>query len=89
MKAKEKADELVKKMYNTEHCGIEHFPNKRYCDCTEMNLYQAKQCALIAVDEILENFGTLTEGKNHYAAYCTIEFYQEVKQEIEKIGGDK
>jgi hypothetical protein len=86
---KEKADELVKKMYNTEHCGIEHFPNKRYCDCTEMNLYQAKQCALIAVDEILENFGTLTEGKKHYVAYCTIEFYQEVKQEIELIRGDK
>jgi hypothetical protein len=46
---------------------------------------EAKQCALILVDEILKNFGTLTEGKQHYAAYCTIKFYQEVKQEIEKI----
>jgi hypothetical protein len=87
MTPKEKADELVKKMYNTEHCGIEHFPNKRYCDCTEMNLYQAKQCALMTVDEILENFGTLTEGKKHYAAYCTIKFYQEVKKEILNVAG--
>ena len=37
------------------------------------------------IEEILNNFGTLTEGKQHYAAYCTIKFYQEVKQEIEKI----
>ena len=42
----------------------------------------AKKCALIAVDEILENFGTLTEGKDHYCAYLTTEYYQEVKQEI-------
>jgi hypothetical protein len=45
----------------------------------------AKQCALITVDEILENFGTLTEGKQHYAAYCTVEFYQKVKEELEKL----
>jgi hypothetical protein len=46
---------------------------------------RAKQCALIHVDEILENFGTLTEGKQHYAAHCTIQFYEQVKQEIEKL----
>jgi len=48
------------------------------------NIY-AKQCALIHVDEILQNFGTLTEGKQHYAAHCTIQFYKQVKQEIEKL----
>jgi hypothetical protein len=44
------ADCLVDKMYNTEHCGIKHFPNKHYCDCSEINYYQAKQCALVAED---------------------------------------
>ncbi|MFM2203248.1 MAG: hypothetical protein RLZZ605_212 [Bacteroidota bacterium] len=51
----------------------------------KMTKVQSKQCALIAVDEILNNFGTLTEGKQHYAAHCTIEFYQEVKQEINNL----
>ena len=55
MNQKEKAIELVDKMYNSEHCGIEHFPNKRYCDCIEMNFFQAKQCALIALDEIINS----------------------------------
>jgi hypothetical protein len=42
-------------------------------------------CALIAVDEILENFGTLTEGKDHYCAYLTTEYYEQVKEEIETL----
>jgi hypothetical protein len=46
-------------------------------------------CALIAVDEILENFGRLTEGKDHYCACLTTEYYEEVKQEILTYGGNK
>jgi hypothetical protein len=42
-------------------------------------------CAIIAVDEILENFGTLTEGKGHYCAYLTTEYYEQVKEEIQKL----
>ena len=42
-------------------------------------------CAIIAVDEILENFGTLTEGKDHYCAYLTTEYYEQVKEEIQKL----
>jgi hypothetical protein len=42
-------------------------------------------CAIIAVDEILENFGTLTEGKDHYCAYLTTEYYEQVKEEIENL----
>ena len=49
------------------------------------NDYQAKQSALIAVNEILDNFGSMTDDKQHYCAYSTIKFYQEVKQEIEKL----
>ena len=48
------------------------------------NLY-AKQCALIAVDEILNNFSSTVGDKTHYCNYLTIQYYQEVKQEIEKL----
>ena len=43
----------------------------------------AKQCALITVDEILNNFGLRVDGKPNYTDSATIQFYQEVKQEIE------
>jgi hypothetical protein len=75
MTPKEKAEELVDKMYNTEHCGIKHQPNQRYCDCEMMNIYQAKQCALVAVDEIIKSNAMLPPNLN----------WMEVKQEIEKL----
>lgn len=81
MTPKEKALELVDNMFNTENCGIEHFPSKRYCDCSEINMYQAQQCALIAVDEML-NFQDglfITEGSLAYS------YWQDVKKEIEKL----
>ena len=53
MTPKEKAKELVDSFYNTENCHKKHTPNNRYCDCSEMNMFQAKQCALMCVDEII------------------------------------
>ena len=49
------------------------------------NQEKAKQCALIAVDEILNNFGSRVGDKIHYCNYLTIEYYEEVKTEIEKL----
>ena len=46
---------------------------------------KAKECALVAVDEIINNFGLLTEGKTHYSSSSTVKYYEQVKQEIEKI----
>ena len=46
---------------------------------TTLALENAKQCALIAVDEIL-NLVCAMDGKYHWQ-----EFYEEVKQEIEKL----
>ena len=43
------------------------------------------QYALILTNEILNDFGTLTEGKQHYAADCTIKYYEKVKEEIINI----
>jgi len=68
---KEKAIELFEQMYT--------------CYQGHIDAYTAKQCALITVDEILQNFGQLTEGANFYTSYNTIKFYQEVKQELEKL----
>jgi hypothetical protein len=86
MTPKEKAKELLEKMYNTDYCGIKHFPNKRYCDCTEINYYQAKQCALIAVDEVikaLDNEDIYIQGETDLDYH--IIHWKEVKQEIEKL----
>ena len=70
MNPKEKANELVSKLKEV---------NEDYIDS-----YQSIPCALILVDEILDcvlpscEFGG--EINNH-----TIEYWQEVKQEIEKL----
>ena len=72
MTPKEKAKDLVEKMRDEIPC---------HCDDWE----QAKQCALIAVDEILNNFGSTAEGKHFYTAYSTLEYWTAVKQEIENL----
>ena len=64
MTPKEKALDLVCDFYAISSCDINY----------GMDWQMAKQCALIAVDEILEE--------------CRLErdyFWQEVKQEIEKL----
>jgi hypothetical protein len=63
---KEKAKELVDKMYKV-HSG----------SASEITLHFAIQCALIAVDEIL-NILKAELGD-------PIEYWQEVKQEINKL----
>jgi hypothetical protein len=84
MTPKEKAKELVDKMYNTPHCGIEHFPSKHYCDCSEIGFFQAKQCALIAVDEIIASMPK-EPMISTLARVHVIMFWVEIKQEIEKL----
>ena len=61
---KEKAKELVKRMY------VVHSNS-----ASDITLYFAKQCALIAVDEILSDMG----------ADRGYEFWSNVKTEIENI----
>jgi hypothetical protein len=81
MTPKEKAKELVDKMYNTPHCGIEHFPSKHYCDCSEINFSQAKQCALVAVNEML-GLGAIVGSDLSDSFYI---YWEEVKQEIKNL----
>ena len=73
MTPKEKAEELFDKMSTNN--------GDEYHHCT---YYVAKQCALVAVDEILKlenNNGYYFDGTN----VTSISFWQEVKQEIENL----
>ena len=85
MTPKEKCKELVDRIINTEHCGIKHFPNKNYCDCTEMNRFQSIQCVLIAVDEIIKalNDDIYIQGETDIDSH--INYWEEVKSELEKL----
>jgi hypothetical protein len=67
MTPKEKAEELV---------------NKYWDDITDLFFEEAKQCALIAVDEILKFTYSLKFGN---ALSDELEYWEEVKQEIEKL----
>jgi hypothetical protein len=69
MTPKEKAQELTDK----------------YRMFTEFSsIVAAKQCALIAVDEILEEFDHLAWDNETYGN-TKMKYWQEVKQEIEKL----
>ena len=73
MTPKEKADELIDKMY---YIG-------RYDDNEDYNpamaWARAKQCALIAVEEILNN-----DGFTQFDIYLT-EYWQQVKSELQSL----
>jgi hypothetical protein len=75
MTPKEKAEELCVKYYKL----FNNFPNYQYVienlnTIQDEKLYTTKQCALIAVDEIIKT--------NPYKAR---NFWHEVKTEIEKL----
>lgn len=74
MTPKEKAEELLKKMLGKN-------PN-RQDGISRIDVIQAKQCALIAVDEMLSNDGWSSnlEEWNTFKSY-----FEEVKHEIEKL----
>lgn len=75
MTPKEKARELYNLMYS----------NNSHPFNVQVRQESAKQCALIAVNEILDNFGLTTNGKIFFTEYRAIEYWQQVKQEIENL----
>ena len=57
----------------------------RYYELIPINTISfAKQCALIAVDELIDYSMPSSEFGGYIQSY-TIEYWQEVKQEIEKL----
>ena len=76
MSAKEKAKELFNKYcyaIRTEENGSGYYTNVIY----------AKNCALIAVDEII--LANPHSNPFNTDVYSTMSYWQEVKQEIEKL----
>jgi len=69
MTPKEKAIELVNK----------------YLQIYDGRLQQAKQCALIAVDEILDELLEIVMVTSSKYIVKHTNYYQEIKQEIEKL----
>ena len=67
MKAKEKAIELFEKMLNTDlHC---------------MSKFCARQCALLAADEILQELENIDDGQT----VIPYDYWQQVKTEINNL----
>ncbi len=81
MTPKEKAQELFDKYYII----CQEFTQEIQCGI------QAKQCAIIAVDELIKNQEKITKNINRYLSIANIEiqdtgsFWQEVKHEISKL----
>jgi len=74
MTPKDKAKELVEKF-------IEHTQEWDEIDGYVNDIYKAKQCALIAVDELIKqcwNYRDIDLERSH-------DYWQEVKQEIENL----
>jgi hypothetical protein len=71
MTPKEKAKELVEAMaFSCRECDYEA---------------KAKQCALIAVNEILESLGYKKLSDSPYTTLEARQYYVQVKQEIENL----
>jgi hypothetical protein len=74
MTSKEKAEELVRKYYSF---GLNN-------PAQSFSWYECKQCALIAVDEIIDSY--IQEKNNGYiVSEKIIPYWEEVKEEIEKL----
>ena len=71
---KEKAQELVDKFRM----------NVLDYEGSGLNTFKAKQCALIAIDEILDNFGLVCNGKTFFTEHRAFDYYSEVKKELIK-----
>jgi hypothetical protein len=74
MTPKEKAQELLEEFYWL----ADNFPHYR-----SVSVLQTRQYALIAVNEIIKNHNFPCE--NPVDLICDVEYWEEVKQEIEKL----
>ena len=81
MTPKEKAEKLVDKFSPHSYCGACEEDDERMRD------YHSKQCAIIAVDEIINTLNKDIRDIDVVGNILLdlIEYWQEVKQEIEKL----
>lgn len=80
MTPKEKAIELVEKMKPYSHFWVHDLGSQKDYDIEQLE--NAKQCAIIAVDEMINLLMTM----NKYMMFPEqVEYLQKVKKEIEKL----
>lgn len=87
MTPSDKAKELYKKYFNavSQKEYIEKIEGLNFCNWNKkLHIQEAKQCALICVDKIVNAIEGLeaTYGYNYNISYL---FWNEVKQEINKL----
>ncbi len=75
MTPQEKANKLIKKL--KDYC----FHNSDN-DAEEQRIYNAKQCALVCVDEILDHVEEIRTFEYHFGK--SIAYWRDVKDEINK-----
>lgn len=80
MTPKEKAEEIFNKYYDFKWL----VNSGRKLITKELSCEAAKQCALIAVDEILD-LEYKTQGTMTFLTHGDCDYWKEVKQEIEKL----
>lgn len=80
MTAQDKAKELVKKYedYVCGYIGSSMLTNTEY---PEQILKHAKECAIIAIEEILKELESIDDGQTS----IPYEYWEQVKNEIEKL----
>ena len=74
MTPKEKAEELIRKYYRW---GL-------HKDGQSLSWLESKQCAIIAVDEII-NTGLLLDSSIYVTVKTSLNYWQQVKQEIKTL----
>jgi len=81
MTPKQKAEELVNKFMNYADAVPEDYDwMDPVSHCDEKQFISAKQCAIIAVDETIEAL-----HEHHWQNRMIIDYYEQVKQEIEAL----
>ena len=83
---KEKAEQLISNFSPYVYCYMGSGMLTNTCDDEAIKM-NAKQCALIAVDEMIENHNKMKDFLFSEIGYLITspEYWQEVKQEIEKL----
>ena len=81
MTPKEKAIELVDKFYQRFPLTMDVITTRGDLSWEYDSWKEAKQCALIAVDEMLKELESIDDGQT----VIPYNYWQEVKQEIQKL----
>jgi hypothetical protein len=91
MTPKEKAGELFDRFCDVENLGVQGNYNGTWNWNSFLYRKQAKECALIAIDELIKNQEKITKNINRHLSIANIEiqdtgsFWEEVKHEINNL----